>query len=119
MQMVAGRRCVVSRELLKHHQKCTDQHCEVCTPVKNYVQKQRQMQLRQEQLRQRGLPSAMPYGAGAPPPGYTPAQIQAMQAGPPGHLPLLLRCYCRVSVVLHAWMHSWLPSAQDCRACHM
>ncbi|KAK9806697.1 hypothetical protein WJX73_009793 [Symbiochloris irregularis] len=95
-------RCVVSRELLKHHQKCLDPQCEVCTPVKNYVQKQRQMQMRQqEQLRRNqaamslgnGPPVAAPAGAGYPGaagfpggvpgqarPAYTPAQIQALQA---------------------------------------
>jgi hypothetical protein len=35
-------RCVASRELLKHHQKCNSSACPVCTPVKQYVQKQRQ-----------------------------------------------------------------------------
>lgn len=34
-------RCVASRELLKHHQKCNSSSCPVCTPVKQYVQKQR------------------------------------------------------------------------------
>ena len=34
----------MSRELLKHHQKCQDQSCEVCTPVKNYVARQRAAQ---------------------------------------------------------------------------
>ena len=34
-------RCVASRELLKHHQRCTSITCPVCTPVKQYVQKQR------------------------------------------------------------------------------
>ena len=43
----ADRRCVASRELLKHHQRCTSSQCPVCTPVKQYVQKQRQVSLSQ------------------------------------------------------------------------
>ena len=34
-------RCLTSRDLLKHHQKCQSQSCPICTPVKQYVQKQR------------------------------------------------------------------------------
>ena len=72
---------MVSRELLKHHQKCADQQCEVCTPVKNYVQKQRQMQLRQQdQLRQRQALNMGGYTAGARP-AYSQEQLQAMQVG--------------------------------------
>jgi hypothetical protein len=40
---------VASRELLKHHQKCTSTSCPVCTPVKQYVQKQR-MQIAHRQV---------------------------------------------------------------------
>ena len=48
-------RCLTSRELLKHHQKCTASDCPVCTPVKQYVQKQRMAMQKQQQdsLRQR------------------------------------------------------------------
>ena len=48
-------RCLTSRELLKHHQKCTATDCPVCTPVKQYVQKQRMAMQKQQQesLRQR------------------------------------------------------------------
>jgi hypothetical protein len=35
-------RCNPSRELLRHHQKCTSPNCPVCAPVKQYVSKQRQ-----------------------------------------------------------------------------
>ena len=42
-------RCLTSRELLKHHQKCVNQSCPVCTPVKQYVQKQRMVMQRQQQ----------------------------------------------------------------------
>lgn len=36
-------RCNPSRELLRHHQKCTSPNCPVCAPVKQYVSKQRQL----------------------------------------------------------------------------
>ena len=42
-------RCMTSRELLKHHQKCTASDCPVCTPVKQYVQKQRMVMQKQQQ----------------------------------------------------------------------
>lgn len=42
-------RCLTSRELLKHHQKCVNQSCPVCTPVKQYVQKQRMVMQKQQQ----------------------------------------------------------------------
>ena len=50
----------MSRDLLKHHQRCVDASCEVCTPVKNYVARQRQAQelekrQREEQLQQQQL----------------------------------------------------------------
>ncbi len=45
--MCRPHRCVASRELLKHHQRCTSSQCPVCTPVKQYVQKQRQVSLSQ------------------------------------------------------------------------
>ena len=38
-----ARRCNPSRELLWHHQKCTNAQCPVCAPVKQYVSKQRQL----------------------------------------------------------------------------
>lgn len=42
---------MTSRELLKHHQKCQNPACPVCTPVKQYVQKQRlAMQQQQERI---------------------------------------------------------------------
>ncbi len=42
---------MTSRELLKHHQKCVNPACPVCTPVKQYVQKQRlAMQQQQERI---------------------------------------------------------------------
>lgn len=34
-------RCVASRELLKHHQKCQSPSCSICVPVKQHVQQQR------------------------------------------------------------------------------
>ncbi|KAL0048475.1 hypothetical protein WJX82_004140 [Trebouxia sp. C0006] len=34
-------RCVASRELLKHHQKCSSLQCSICVPVKQHVQQQR------------------------------------------------------------------------------
>jgi hypothetical protein len=37
------RRCAPSRMLLRHHQKCSSAQCPVCTPVKQYVSKQRMM----------------------------------------------------------------------------
>ncbi len=43
------RRCLTSRELLKHHQKCVNTSCPVCTPVKQYVQKQRMVMQKQQQ----------------------------------------------------------------------
>ena len=36
-------RCNASRELLRHHQKCSSPNCPVCAPVKQYVSKQRQL----------------------------------------------------------------------------
>lgn len=39
------RRCVASRELLKHHQRCVSSVCPVCMPVKQYVQRQRAQQV--------------------------------------------------------------------------
>ena len=74
----------MSRELLKHHQKCTDPQCEVCTPVKNYVQRQRQVQIRQhDQLRQRQN-LGIPQGSFQPGtrPQLTPDQIRAIQVWP-------------------------------------
>ncbi|GAB4815528.1 hypothetical protein N2152v2_002574 [Parachlorella kessleri] len=38
-------RCQPSRMLLRHHQKCTSAQCPVCTPVKQYVSKQRAMMM--------------------------------------------------------------------------
>jgi len=32
---------VASRELLKHHQKCSSLQCSICVPVKQHVQQQR------------------------------------------------------------------------------
>ncbi|KAK9866771.1 hypothetical protein WJX84_010523 [Apatococcus fuscideae] len=46
-------RCVSSRELLKHHQKCQSSGCPVCTPVKQYVQRQRMMIQSRENTMQR------------------------------------------------------------------
>ncbi|KAK9824572.1 hypothetical protein WJX72_011411 [[Myrmecia] bisecta] len=48
-------RCVSSRELLKHHQKCTSSNCPVCTPVKHYVQRQRMAMQRKQSEMQQGL----------------------------------------------------------------
>lgn len=46
---MAGCRCLTSRDLLKHHQKCQSNNCPICTPVKQYVQKQRrEMQTHQQ-----------------------------------------------------------------------
>lgn len=41
-------RCTPSRELLKHHQKCTSAQCPVCAPVKQYVSKQRQLHIQRK-----------------------------------------------------------------------
>ena len=35
------RRCLSSRDLLKHHHKCTASDCPVCSPVKQLIQMQR------------------------------------------------------------------------------
>lgn len=56
-------RCLTSRELLKHHQKCVNQSCPVCTPVKQYVQKQRMvMQKQQQEMLARKEAEARGYG---------------------------------------------------------
>ncbi len=34
-------RCVSSKDLLKHHQKCQNANCPICTPVKEYVRRTR------------------------------------------------------------------------------
>lgn len=41
-------RCQPSRDLLKHHQRCTSESCPVCAPVKQYVNKQRQSVVREK-----------------------------------------------------------------------
>lgn len=49
-------RCVASRELLKHHQKCQSTTCAICVPVKQHVQQQRVTAQRKQQemlMRQR------------------------------------------------------------------
>lgn len=46
-------RCVPSRKLLKHHQKCSSMQCPVCAPVKEYVTRQRE-QLIQQKMRANG-----------------------------------------------------------------
>eukprot|EP00884_Botryococcus_braunii_P009216 jgi/Botrbrau1/18296/Bobra.0179s0026.1 len=43
-------RCVTSRELLKHHQKCVNMQCPVCVPVKEYVRRQRNEAHRRSQI---------------------------------------------------------------------
>ncbi|KAG1671872.1 hypothetical protein FOA52_003439 [Chlamydomonas sp. UWO 241] len=43
-------RCVNSKELLKHHQKCMDQRCAVCVPVKEYVKRSRQASAQQAMM---------------------------------------------------------------------
>jgi len=50
-------RCLTSRDLLKHHQKCQHSNCPICTPVKQYVQKQRQ----EMQTHQQVPPPLLPY----------------------------------------------------------
>lgn len=42
-------RCVASRELLKHHQKCQSTSCCICVPVKQHVQQQRLAAQRKQQ----------------------------------------------------------------------
>lgn len=42
-------RCVASRELLKHHQKCQSTSCSICVPVKQHVQQQRLAAQRKQQ----------------------------------------------------------------------
>ena len=42
-------RCVASRELLKHHQKCQSTTCSICVPVKQHVQQQRVAAQRKQQ----------------------------------------------------------------------
>ena len=44
-------RCVASRELLKHHQKCISPECLICVPVKQHVQTQRLAAHLQQQQR--------------------------------------------------------------------
>ncbi|KAK2080334.1 hypothetical protein QBZ16_000187 [Prototheca wickerhamii] len=82
-------RCLPSRELLKHHQKCSSPECPVCAPVKQYVSRQRtldfqrrtarmtdaqkaafvrQLKQQQQQQQQRGAGGA----AGTPAPGDGP-----------------------------------------------
>ena len=56
------RRCLTSRELLKHHQKCTNQSCPVCTPVKQYVQKQRLVMQKQVEMARERDARAAAYG---------------------------------------------------------
>lgn len=34
-------RCLSSKDLLKHHQKCANAQCAICTPVKEYVRRTR------------------------------------------------------------------------------
>lgn len=41
-------RCTPSRELLRHHQRCVASNCPVCTPVKQYVAKQRETMLQRK-----------------------------------------------------------------------
>ena len=54
-------RCLTTRELLEHHQKCTASDCPVCTPVKQYVQKQRMaMQKGSPQLLKKAQEDAFP-----------------------------------------------------------
>jgi E1A/CREB-binding protein len=56
---------LTSRELLKHHQKCVNQNCPVCTPVKQYVQKQRLvMQKQQQEMLARKEAQVQGYGGG-------------------------------------------------------
>jgi len=46
-------RCSTSKELLKHHQKCSSQACPICHPVKEYVRKTRQKQQQELEDQQR------------------------------------------------------------------
>ncbi|KAF5831026.1 histone acetylation protein-domain-containing protein [Dunaliella salina] len=46
-------RCSTSKELLKHHQKCSSQTCPICHPVKEYVRKTRQKQQQELEDQQR------------------------------------------------------------------
>ena len=73
------RRCLTSRELLKHHQKCVNQSCPVCTPVKQYVQKQRLVMQKQQEM-QRRESEARTYG-GAPS-HMMPVRAAAAPSGP-------------------------------------
>ena len=34
-------RCVAARDLLRHHMRCTEQKCVICTPVREYMQRQK------------------------------------------------------------------------------
>lgn len=69
-------RCVASRELLKHHQKCQSTTCSICVPVKQHVQQQRVAAQRKQQelmMRQRQGGQALMMDNG-------------MQAGLPPHM---------------------------------
>ncbi len=67
-------RCLTSRDLLKHHQKCQSQSCPICTPVKQYVQKQRALansQQAQDPQQQQAQQFRHPHG-------YHPQQQQQL-----------------------------------------
>lgn len=74
-------RCLTSRELLKHHQKCVNQSCPVCTPVKQYVQKQRMVMQRQQQ-------EAMARKEAEARGGYNPHMMQVLPARMPTASPV-------------------------------
>lgn len=38
------RKCISSRDLLKHHIRCQDTNCPICTPVRDYIQRSRMPQ---------------------------------------------------------------------------
>jgi hypothetical protein len=91
-------RCTSSRDLLKHHQKCTSVECPVCMPVKDYVRKQRaaaeaDMQ-RRAQMDRAGAGARRPPMGQVLPVGHaraahmtgTPAQMKpvALSQQPPG-----------------------------------
>ena len=80
-------RCVASRELLKHHQRCHSSQCPVCAPVRLHLQRSRQAQMNAQAQAQGAQGGQMPPGAqGAFPPGHgMPMGAHARVAGPGGY----------------------------------
>ena len=63
-------RCVASRELLKHHQRCHSSQCPVCAPVRLHLQRSRQAQIARGAAQGGQVPPGAqryPQGHGMPP----------------------------------------------------